>query len=181
MDFSSLLSFIPEEYHPITAITLLIVFYGFPKFQDFRGNKRYFDAQIRLLEYKKLLYEIESIKTQSNMGPVSDEGLKELTNQVERSNPCKDVLPMNVRFMSGVGGSLLSYALLSIIYFAFLTEARFEEIGYFFIGAVMLSIVTGGPTVLYRSEKKYKSAIFGAAAGLLIAFLIGLLFPDEPI
>lgn len=170
-----LLDAIPKEYHLWVALLVLVGYYGFPRFQEWRSHNRYFDSMTRMLTYKKLLYEIESIKKGAGLGDVADAGLKDLEMQAAELRPSLNVLPAAKRFLAGLVGSVGAFAVFAIFYFWF---GSGEEPGYFALGAVVLSIVAGIPTLLYRADKAYKSALFGGGAGLVIALVIGILTSD---
>ncbi len=171
MDFSSLFSFIPEQYHPLVAVIILAIFYGFPKFQELRGSKRYFDAKMKVLEYKKLLYEVESIRKDADLGELSDAGLQELESEAVRLKPADDALPVKIRFVFGVVGALVLFTLYSVFYFS-ITPA--DEFVYYIVGVMLFAVISGGTTVLYRANKRYKSALFGGVAGMLMSMVVGM-------
>ena len=171
MGFKEILDLIPKEYQLLVALFVVIAYYGFPRFQEWRSHKRYFDSRTKVLEYKKLLYEVESIKKQSALEDVTDTGLQELMALAEELRPNIEVLPPMKRFLAGWSGSVALFTIFSIFYLSFVTT---DETFYFILGALILSIVAGATSVLYRTDKVYKSALFGGGAGFIIAFIIGI-------
>ncbi len=148
----------------------MVVYYGFPKFQEWRSHRKYFDARTKVLEYQKLLYEVESIKKQNDLGEITDKGLNELLSVADELRPTTEALPGMKRFLYGWLGSAAAFTIFGIIYFLSIAE---EDPYLFVAGAFILSFVAGVPTVFYRSDKAYKSSLFGGGAGLVIAFIIG--------
>ena len=172
MDFKEIVDFIPKEYQVLVAVLTAVVYYGFPRFQEWRSHKRYFDSRIKVLEYKKLLYEVESMKKQSALEDVADIGLKELAALADELRPNIEVMPPMKRFFAGWGGAVIAFTIYSIFYFSLVTT---ENASSFVLGALILSFFSGAPTVLYRTDKVYKSGLFGGGAGLMISMIIGIL------
>ena len=172
MDIASLLDFIPKQLHLPAAALALILYYGFPRFQAWRIHKRYYDVRTRILEYKKLLYEVEGMRKKNDVSEVQDSGLQDLQVLAEGLRPKQNALPRGRRFLAGWVGSLIAFFIFALLYFAVTPE---EPLGDFILGAFILSLVAGIPTLLYRADKLYKSALFGGGAGLVLALVIGLL------
>ena len=105
------------------------------------------------------------------MEDVTDTGLQELMALAEELRPNIEVLPPMKRFLAGWSGSVALFTIFSIFYLSFVTT---DETFYFILGALILSIVAGATSVLYRTDKVYKSALFGGGAGFIIAFIIGI-------
>jgi hypothetical protein len=168
----TLLEKIPAQYHVWVALLVLLVYYGFPKFQEWRSHGRYFDSATRVLTYKKLLYEVASIRKQAGLDELTDPELKGLEQAAAELRPVCDVLPGGKRFLAGLIGSLTGFAIFLSVYF---TVGSGLEPGRAVLGSIILSVVAGITTLLYRSNRLYKSALFGGVSGLVIANVIGLL------
>ena len=173
MGIKEILALIPEQYHLLVAALALLVYYGLPRFQEWRGHKRYFDAQTKVLEYRKLLYEAESIRKQHDLGEVADAGLRNLMALADEMRPVTEVLPAGKRFLAGCVGSLIAFAILGVFYLS--GPGKGSSLLAFSFGALLLSLVAGLSCLLYRANKHYKSALFGAGAGWIISFVIGTL------
>lgn len=168
----TLLEKIPPQYHVWVALLVMLVYYGFPKFQEWRSHGRYFDSATRVLTYKKLLYEVASIRKQAGLDELTDPELKSLEQAAADLRPVQDVLPGGKRFLAGLVGALIGFAIFLSIYF---TIGSGREAGKVIAGSMILSVVAGISALLYRSNRLYKSALFGGISGLVIANVIGLL------
>jgi len=167
----TLLESIPKQYHVGVILLVLVIYYGFPRFQEWRSDNRYFDAATRALTYKKLLFEIESIRSEASLQDVTDPSLQDLETAAAMLRPNKSVLPRGKRFLGGFAGALIAFALVAVYFFRMEPEAK---VFHFVLGALLLAVVAGATTLLYRSNRLYKSALFGGGAGIVISNVIGV-------
>jgi hypothetical protein len=191
---TSLFSFLEKLLTaPQTAAlaALLLAIYSWPRIRellyDVFPSQRQFRREKQKLELLKLMYEVEAIKKQHDLGELasrlpaslqSGEIAREIQN-VTTAPPAKKPIPLAQRLLFGCIGSLalLGMTLLPLYIFVPVPEFGGVDVAW----TIVLTGFGGVASWLFRSKSRMRSIIHGTVPIVLLILLVLIVNPPPPL